>query len=116
MLRQCKQCGKIFSINKYRLNEGIKEGKPRGQYCSSKCCLDVLRKRRSFPDKVKVKCIICGKEVSVIPSRARKLQYCSINCKKNSNIWKQKCAMSVKRYYKNVSKKASIFRCVDELR
>jgi len=35
--RQCKHCGKTFFINRYRLNEGIKEGRLRGQFCTLKC-------------------------------------------------------------------------------
>ena len=67
----CIICGTTTAINQYRIKKNKK------YFCSDKC-------RRSYNERVKIKCVFCGKKFNVVTSRASVAKYCSNRCK-----WKQ---------------------------
>ena len=100
--RRCKHCGKAFRF----LLAAARSVSVRGIYCCKRCftedhrvnvscpsCGIVFRVWRSVPRKycskacartealqVSVSCIVCGKEYTVVQSRARKTKCCSLVC------------------------------------
>jgi len=65
----CVQCGKEFHVRgpselEIRIN------------CSKKCQIEATRK-----NKTKLKCLICDKEIYVLPCLIEKTKYCSRKCK-----------------------------------
>lgn len=71
-LRSCKVCGKEFWAKKPLIDKGF------GIFCSRRC------QHKTYPPKVKKKCIKCGKYVFVWPSHAKLTKYCSEKCRDDS--------------------------------
>ena len=66
----CEQCGKEFEVYPSR----IEHARGEIRFCS-KLCYREFQKRR-----IKLKCVVCGNEYSVIPCRSNS-KYCSYECR-----------------------------------
>jgi endogenous inhibitor of DNA gyrase (YacG/DUF329 family) len=82
-IRQCKQCGKEFSVYK----STVEKSNASGKFCCRSCYNDYLKtlvgeKNKSY-NRMKKSCPVCGKTVYVTPSRAKtyKNKFCSIACR-----------------------------------
>lgn len=81
--RQCKQCGKEFDVNK----SAIDNTNASGNFCCRECYHKYLTtitgsKNKSYK-RIQKKCPVCGKDVSIIPSKDRiyKNNFCSVECR-----------------------------------
>lgn len=72
--RECKQCGKIFNIHRWRLKDS-----KRGQFCSQKCFhIHNHGEMSKRYNRIKTICGYCGKVFEQIPSQKRR--FCSNRC------------------------------------
>lgn len=86
IIQYCKVCGKEFKVYPSYIKRG------RGIFCSKKCWgkwMSLSRRGKNSPvwkDKIKRKCLNCGKEFKVYPSaiKHRVANFCSDKCLKTS--------------------------------
>lgn len=94
VLRQCQYCGEEFIVFASKVRSGG------GTYCSRSCMAEAYRELKGSNNPnwkggmVTLSCAQCGKEFQVVPAKAEKARYCSVECKnlghsgENNPSWK----------------------------
>lgn len=82
ILNTCPACGKKFET-KYK----------KGKFCSKSCSSSVAGNTKK---KVKKKCVQCGEEFTVPPSREKTAKYCSVLCRNRATAVPRKTGYSGK--------------------
>ncbi len=92
--RTCKNCGKIFAVHQYRLNQNP------CIFCSHKC-MCIYQKEIYAKNRLKKICKGCGKQFSIPPSAAKDgyRKFCSLECRKKYNRIERICQHCGKKFY-----------------